>query len=43
MSKNEQLLFCGFKYWLPCTKACKYYETCTRNPHRKEKKKWGKW
>ena len=28
-----------FKYWIPCNKECKYYETCTRNPHRNGEKK----
>lgn len=30
---------CGFDYWLPCTTACKYYKTCTRNRNKKEKEK----
>lgn len=32
---------CGFKWDKPCTKECKYYETCTRNPYRKYVKKAG--
>lgn len=38
MSKNESL-WCGFEYWLPCTKECKYYETCTRDPYKKGEEK----
>lgn len=30
---------CGFKYWKPCTKECKYFNTCTRNPYKKGDKK----
>lgn len=26
---------CGFDWRKDCTEACKYYETCTRNPHNK--------
>ena len=32
---------CGFKDWLNCTRECRWFETCTRNPHRKEVKKAG--
>lgn len=38
----ETVLKCGFKWDKACTKECKYYETCTRNPHRKEEKNGGK-
>ena len=34
----ETVLKCGFKWDKPCAKECKYYETCTRNPHRKDEK-----
>lgn len=29
---------CGFEKDIPCDKECKYFETCTRNPHRRERK-----
>ena len=29
---------CGFKNWITCAEDCKYFSTCTRNPHRKDKK-----
>lgn len=29
---------CGFKYWKPCTEECRWFQTCTRNPHRKDMK-----
>lgn len=32
---------CGFKWDKPCNKECKYFDTCTRNPHRKYVKKAG--
>ena len=35
---KEKPAACGFEHWLPCTTACKYYKTCTRNPNNKEKK-----
>lgn len=28
--------------WIPCTEECKYFNTCTRNPHRKEDEKHGR-
>lgn len=28
---------CGFDNNKECTEACKYYETCTRNPNKKGK------
>ena len=28
---------CGFNKYQPCTPKCIYYNTCTRNPYRKEK------
>ena len=33
---------CGFKHWLPCTEECDYFNTCTRNPHKKDIKDGGK-
>lgn len=26
---------CGFEREKECTEECKYFNTCTRNPHRK--------
>ena len=29
---------CGFKSWVDCTEDnCKYFSTCTRNPHKNVK------
>lgn len=25
---------CGFKKWIECTEECRWFSTCTRNPHR---------
>lgn len=30
---------CGFDEKEPCTKKCIYFDTCTRNPNKKRKKK----
>jgi len=40
LTVNEKEKLCGFEY-KPCTKKCKYYNTCARNPYRypKEDKK----
>ena len=29
---------CGFNKLHPCNEKCKYFETCTRNPNKKEHK-----
>ena len=33
---------CGFEREKECTEECKYFNTCTRNPHRKEDEKHGR-
>ena len=33
----EKILKCGFEP-KDCTKACKYYETCTRNPYKEKER-----
>lgn len=38
-SESTDEKVCGFKYWLSCTKECRFYETCTRNPHKRGDKK----
>lgn len=30
---------CGFKDWLDCKKECRWYLTCTRNPHNEKEDK----
>jgi hypothetical protein len=32
-----ELKFCGFKPLIVCDSNCRWFSTCTRNPHKKEK------
>lgn len=38
---NKQILYCQFgsDSDMECNKVCKYYKTCTRNPHNAHKEK----
>ena len=39
MNEQEVFKLCGFPgEAIPCTKDCEFYETCTRNPHKKADK-----
>ena len=36
--KEQMTKHCGFDCCKHCTKKCKYFDTCTRNPYKEENK-----